>query len=262
MSPDTLTPTPKPPQRDLATLLEEEERHHDSRESRRVMRRLTLVGPVLAALVLLAVAALVRGPAIVGPIIGQAFFIFTVAGKFAILQGVLGTSRFTAWELATLVTYMDITVAVVLVYNLPRLYRLKRLGPTLEELAEHGLHMLETRRWLARVTTLGVVLFVMFPLTGTGAVGGSVFGRLLGLSPRRTMAAIAAGAFLGSFGMAAFGSTVASVFTREVRDSWQFKAAGLAVLAVMIAIVWWRGRKVAQELRARREARGAADASR
>ena len=54
------------------------------------------------------------------------------------------------------------SIAVILVYNLPRLYRMKRFGQTLEDLAEHGLYMLEQKRWLGRVTFLGVIAFVMF----------------------------------------------------------------------------------------------------
>jgi uncharacterized membrane protein len=111
---------------------------------------------------------------------------------------------------------------------------------------------------LGRVTIVGVMMFVMFPLTGTGAIGGSIFGRLLGLGPRRTMLSIAVGACIGSYGMAAFGETIAGIFTEEVRNSWEFKASGIAALLLMVAIVWWRGRKVTQQLRARRDARLAA----
>jgi uncharacterized membrane protein len=243
---------------ELHALLKEEEERHDLVESRKMLRRLTLAGPFVVGFVLLAVIAVLQGPEVSAAIVGQAILIFTVLGKFAILQGVLHPEAFTPWELATIVAYMDISIAVILVYNLPRLYRIPRLGPTLEDLAEHGLFLLEQHPWLRRITILGVVAFVMFPLTGTGAIGGSIFGRLLGLGPRRTMASIAVGACIGSFGMAAFGHTIAGVFTEEMRDSWEFKAVGVASLLVMVAIVWWRGRKVTQQLRARREARLAA----
>ncbi len=257
-SPMPTTPEPpEPPHRehDLHTLLRDEEARHELVLSRRMLRRATLIGPVLVGVALLTIAAVFSGPEYAAAIFGQAIRIFTVLGKFAVLQGVVNPDGFTPWELATLVAYMDISVAVILVYNLPRLYRIPRLGPTLEDLAEHGLYLLEQRPWMGRVTILGVIAFVMFPLTGTGAIGGSIFGRLLGLGPRRTMASIAVGACIGSFGMAAFGNTVAKFFTDEVRNSWQFKASGIAALVLMVVIVWWRGRKVTAQLRARREAR-------
>jgi len=247
----------------LSSLMQREEKLHAQAAHRRHLANLTLVVPPAAGVALLIVAAAFKGPGFAGALVTQAIFIFTVAGKFAILQAVLGDVGFTAVELAALVAYMDVSIAVVLVYNLPRLYRLKRVGQTLEDLAEHGLYMLEQKPWLGRVTTAGVIAFVMFPLTGTGAIGGSIFGRLLGLSARRTLAAIGVGACLGSFGMAFFGESVRSVFTPEMQQSWEFKATGAAVLALMIGVVWWRGRKVTQELRARRAERenGATSAS-
>jgi uncharacterized membrane protein len=250
-----MTSAPPSNEPDLGALMRQEEERDAKVAHRRHLANITLVIPPVVGVVLLILAAVLKGGAFAGALIGQGIFIFTVAGKFAILQGVLGEGGFTAIELAALVAYMDISIAVVLVYNLPRLYRLKRVGPTLEELAEHGLYMLEQKPWLGRVTTAGVVAFVMFPLTGTGAIGGSIFGRLLGLSARRTLIAIAVGSCIGSFGMAVFGESVRAVFTPEVQQSWQFKTTGIAVLAVMIGIVWWRGRKVTQELRARRIAR-------
>jgi len=221
---------------------------------RRHLANVTLAIPPLVAVGLLIVAAVFKGPAFAAALVGQAFLIFFVLGKFAILQGPINET-FTSFELAALVAYMDVSIAVVLVYNLPRLYRVKRFGRTLEDLAEHGLYMLEQKPWLRRVTVFGVMAFVMFPLTGTGAIGGSIFGRLLGLSARRTLAAIATGASVGSFGIAYFGDFVTSVFTDDVRQSWEFKTSGVAALVLMIGIVWWRGRKVTQEMVARRAAR-------
>lgn len=256
-------PPPKAePDNHLHSLLREEEERHERVESRRMLRRVTLVGPVLLAIALLAVAAIARGTGFAAMLVGQAALIFVVLGKFAILKAAIlessgGPGTLGAWEIATLVAYMDISIAVVLIYNLPRLYRLPRLGPVLEDMAEHGLYMLEQHPWLRRITILGVVAFVMFPLTGTGAIGGSIFGRLLGLGPRRTMASIAVGACIGSYGMAYFADVIQNIFTQEVRDSWQFKSTGIAALALMVAIVWWRGRLVTAQLRARRDARRA-----
>ena len=244
----------RPAPNDLKTLLEQEERDAGDGWLHRHWRLAVTLLPIVLAVVLLAIAAAFRGPQFAGMLIGKALLIFTVLGKFAIPMGQGGTGAFemSVWELAAMVTYMDVSIATILVYSLPRVYRLGRMGATLEDLAEHGLYILERQRWLGRVTFVGVCAFVMFPLTGTGAIGGSIFGRLLGLSAPRTLMAIAAGAVLGSFGMAAFAAQVASAFPPDVRSSWQFKVLSAVAVGLMIAVVWWRGRKVARELRERR----------
>lgn len=241
------------PDGNLKRLLREEERAPDTPEKRR-LKWVTFLGPIIATVVLLALAWVFSGPEKAFLLIGWAVAIFTVMGKFAVLAGVGGDSLFNPWELATLVVYMDVMIATVLVLNLPRLYRVPGFGPALEDLAEHGLHLLETRRWLGRITFLGVSMFVMFPLTGTGAIGGSIFGRLLGLSARRTLAAIAIGSMIGSFTMAAFAGTLSHVFTRELRNSWQFQAVGLSVLVVVVGVLWWRYKKLTETFRKRRAA--------
>lgn len=240
--------------RDLKALIAEEEAKLDCPQRRR-LRLATLVVPVLVTLGLLALAAVWRGPELAGQILLAMVAVFTVLGKFAIPFGAGEGIPFGPWEIALLVAYMDIAIAFVLVLNLPTLYRLPRMGPVLEDLAEHGTHMLERRPALSRITFLGVVLFVMFPLTGTGAVGGSIFGRLLGLSSRRTLFGIATGAVLGCSAMAAFSSAVRSAFPKEVRESWQFQAIGGALILLTVALIWQRGRKLSAELKARRAAR-------
>ncbi len=239
---------------DIRTLLEEEEQRTAGADGQR-LRAITFWGPVAVTVAILVVAAVMGGVALASQLVVTAVLIFFIAGKFAVLFGIGGDSPFSPYELATIVVYMDVTIATLLVLNLPRVYRLKRVGPLVEELAEHGLYMLQRRRWLGRVTFLGVVMFVMFPLTGTGAIGGSIFGRLLGLPALRTLAAIAFGAAVGAYGMAYFADRLKGVLTEDLARSWEFQAAGAAVVAALVAIIWLRGRRVAAEIRQRRTAK-------
>ena len=222
------------------------------------VRWLSVLAPLGATILALGVIAFESGARAVASVVGAAVVIFTVAGKFAPLVGVGEGSPFTALQLATIVSWMDIALATALVFNLALAYRIPRVGPVLHDLADHGRYMIETKPWMGRVTFLGVVLFVMFPLTGTGAVGGSIFGRLLGLSALRTWCGIVIGSLLGSFSMALFAEAITSVLTPEVRSSWQFQGAGLAMVAAMIAWVFLRARRVSAEIRRRKSAAGGA----
>jgi len=215
--------------------------------------------PFGAAAVLLGIAWLHAGIGLVGTLLGAAVAVFTALGKFAPIVGLGADSPLSVWEWAALVVYMDVSIATLLTFNLGALYRIPLVGPILEGLAEHGQYMLKTRPWLGKLTFVGVVLFVMFPLTGTGAVGGSIFGRLLGLGAWRTWLAIATGAVVGTGIMALFADGIAATLTPEVRGSWRFQAAGLGILAALIAVITWRGHRVAQEIKARREARARGD---
>ncbi|MHC4858943.1 MAG: small multi-drug export protein, partial [Planctomycetota bacterium] len=103
------------------------------------------------------------------------------------------------------------------------------------------------RPWFAKITFLGVLLFVLFPLTGTGAIGGSLFGRLLGMKRFRTLTAIALGSALGCFAIAALARGIARTLPEEVRDSWWFEAVGIALVVSIVAVLWLRSRQSERE---------------
>lgn len=127
----------------------------------------------------------------------------TFAGKFIVLRGLHEGGLFTSpYHLVPLIVYLDMFTAVMAVYNLPFLYRIPKLGKRIHAMKGTGERTLERNPWMRKVTFLAVVAFVTFPLAGTGAIGGSLIGRLLGLSRRRTLLGIFIGANVGGLAMA------------------------------------------------------------
>ncbi|MCX6682087.1 MAG: small multi-drug export protein [Methanoregula sp.] len=49
---------------------------------------------------------------------------------------------------------------------------------------------------------MGLVFFVMFPLRGTGGIGGFIVGRMLGMTKKDVLLAFTLGAFIGCFAIA------------------------------------------------------------
>jgi Na+/phosphate symporter len=90
---------------------------------------------------------------------------------------------------------------------------------------------------------LGVTAFVMFPLTGTGAIGGTIFGRLVGLGPVKIVSAVALGGVLGSAFMAVNAAWMARA-VEPVRDTLWFRAIGVAVIILFVAFLVWQARRM------------------
>jgi predicted tellurium resistance membrane protein TerC len=67
--------------------------------------------------------------------------------------------------------------------------------------------ILAAHPWMRRATFIGLVIFVAVPLAMTGSVGGSILGRLLGMSRVGTFAGVIIGNLLGS-ALMYFGSGV------------------------------------------------------
>jgi uncharacterized membrane protein len=207
---------------------------------------LTLVGPfVLTASVVFLVWEF-AAPRVAWRLVSTAFATFFLFGKFVILGGSEGdlmdaAEFFTAEQLMLIVLYMDVMTGCLLVFHLGFLFRLPMVGGKLKELVQDGNFILKSNPWMKRATLLGLVAFVMFPLAATGSVGGSIFGRLLGLGRLATLIGIVVGSIMGC-GLMYFGS---ELITRYVgRDNPLLMVAGIAVVAAIIYLLNYRYRQL------------------
>ena len=73
--------------------------------------------------------------------------------------------------------YLDLMIGTIAVFNIRVLYLLPRFGQKIKGLQKNGADILKKNPWMRKATFAGVVAFVMFPLSGTGAIGGSLFGQ-------------------------------------------------------------------------------------
>jgi uncharacterized membrane protein len=103
----------------------------------------------------------------------------TVVFGPAVLSGI----QLSTWELAALMTWTGTVVAALCSWNLDLLERIPRLGPFLASARRGAAHSLRDHRWVRRLALLGVFVFVLLPLPGSGAMGGAIVARLVGLTP-------------------------------------------------------------------------------
>jgi len=220
----------------------------DFRRRQPVIWLVTLVGPPLATLAILAALWATRGPQFVQRLAVTAVATFFLFGRFVILGGrVGGTSDpelaevqrfFSREELFAMVCWMDLVTAVLLVYHAAFLFKIPFFGPRMLTLVDDGQFILERHPWMRRATFAGLVAFVTMPLAATGSVGGSIFGRLLGLSRRATLAAIMLGSVIGSGITYAFADVIARLSPR--RSDPVFTALGIAVVVGILLLLNWR----------------------
>jgi uncharacterized membrane protein len=116
------------------------------------------------------------------------------------------------------------------VYNMDLLFRIPKLGPWFRRIRDRTRRMVARNPWLRRQAFLGVILVVMFPLTGTGAIAGSILGRLAGLRRGTNLIAIVLGAIAGSGAIAALVLLIGVERTRELLDHPALLAVVLVVL--------------------------------
>jgi len=206
----------------------------------------TLVGPFVLTAVILAILVIERGWNFVRLLLATAAATFFFFGRFVILGGedgfTDGESRFLSAELlAVMVFYMDLLTAMLIGFHAGALWKLPFVGRRLQMLVEQGRRLVAANPRVKRTTFLSIVAFVMFPLAATGSVGGSLFGRLLGMSRLQTFLAVLIGSLLGC-GVMYYG---ASLIHRYLdRSNPLVTIGGIACVAVLILVLGNRFRKL------------------
>lgn len=154
--------------------------------------------PLSAFLGLMASIVLVF-PTRYGEVFGfLAAYVIPPAGKETVIPTAVGAG-FPPFLVATYIAGMDMTVAWILAWNWDSLSRLPLLGEVIAHTTERGEAWMEEHAFADRSAFLGLVVFVFFPMQGSGAVAGVTLGRLIGLPAQRTWVAIMIGALAAAF---------------------------------------------------------------
>lgn len=207
--------------------------------------RLTVLGSMGGAALVGLVLGLIYAHDATLELLGLIGASFMVAGKFLPLWGVSGESNFSAWELGVVIWLMDTGTVLILVYALEALYRCRPLKRFFTRAQANARLVLDAYPRMRKAAVVGITAFVLFPIAGTGAIGATFIGILLGMHRYRLIACVSVGGLLGGMGMAAlainFEAAMRNLQSAQRDPTTQYAVvAGLAIVA--IALVWWLNR--------------------
>jgi uncharacterized membrane protein len=231
----------------------------------------TLLLPVAVTAIAVALIFLVQGPNAAYKFIIAAVATATVFGRFIILFGqspeavaanaeqgsywqtmLQELSQVSSFELFLLVTYLDVIVAAFLAFHLGFIFRVPYVGPKVADLMGDTQTLLKEQPWVKRASVITLIIFVIFPTSTTGSVGGSIFGRLMGLSRLATFGSIVTGSVLGNGLMYLLAEQVNKYVDK---DAWWLKLGGVAFCLVLVVFLERRYRHMqkAAKLQAAKE---------
>ena len=204
----------EPESTDLAGSLERAEERLWRRH--RLVWWTTLVGPLLVTVPILLGIYVFAGAEYTTRLLTTAMTGVLLFGRFIILGGhdaevAAVTGSFSSGQLFLMVTYLDLMVGILLIFHAGFVFRLPWFGSRAASLVDDGRFLIRTQPWIRRATFLGLVLFVAIPLAAMGSVGGTIFGRMLGVPRIRIFLAILLGSLLGN-GVMWYGSDLINQF--------------------------------------------------
>ena len=207
----------------------------------------TLFGPVLVTVLILVLIWIIVGWEKVVTFIVAELITFFILGRFVIIFGGDSDSGYdeiahlTSFELFSMVTYLDLLVAFTFIFHMGFLFRLPYIGEKVGSLVVDGKFILDKQPWMKRVAFFGLVAFVVFPTSTTGSIGGSIFGRLLGLTRMNTFFAIALGSVIGNGLMLALAEQIRRYV--DLNNVW-YKVIGALIVVCVIVLIEWRYRAI------------------
>lgn len=203
---------------------------------------------MVLTLALLGLVTVVNGLDYTSRVLTVAFVAFVFFGRFIILTGDDAShgdmSPFlSSTDLFCMVTWCDIAMAMFVAFHLGAMLRLPVIGPRISALSSDGQFVLETQPWMKRMALAGLMAFVAFPLAATGTIGGSVLGRMVGLSRTLTFAGSVVGSVVGN-GVMLFGSDLLGRWLDK--DDPVIRYGGIVLIAVLIIALERRYRTLKQ----------------
>ena len=203
----------------------------------------TLIGPFAITIGLLVFFGLTIDWSYPQKLVSHAVLTGLVFGRFIILVGMESQSydsydiTLQPSELFCLVTYLDFMTAIFVAFHMGFIFRLPYVGEKLAMLVWDGTQFLGTHPWVRRMAFIGLVLFVVFPTSTTGSIGGSIFGRLLGMGRLRTVLGVLIGSLAGNGIMWAFARQINKYF--DPNNVW-IKIVGVGILVALALFVEFR----------------------
>jgi uncharacterized membrane protein len=160
-----------------------------------------LVPPLLAVIFFVMTFLVISGKQI--PILGGLMLAYFIppSGKESLIPIGIGLG-IPWWLMALTLTLLDVITALFMLLNFTLMLRVPRLGPWIEKTTASSKEFMAEHPWLNRWRIPSLAFFVMLPLQGTGGVGATVIGLMIGLSPLEILVAVTIGAAVESLAFA------------------------------------------------------------
>jgi len=167
---------------------------------------------------------------------------FVAIGKFLPLWGISDRSSLGPYELGTVIWALDTLTVVVFVYSFEAIYRIGPARRALDKIHHNMRLLLLAYPRIKQLSIVGVIMLVLFPVSGTGALAGTFIGLLLGVHRAVLIASVSAGGFLGGFLMAFLAANFSSALSAfQGSQETKYWLTGVFV-ALILGIVYWLSR--------------------
>lgn len=142
--------------------------------------------------------------------------------------------------MAVSIAIVDILVGLFLLWNYRVLYYVPILGNWARKTELKAKKMIEEGRGFSKLAFLGLILWVMVPFQGSGAVSATIIGKMSGMDGKKVWFAIILGALAGTFMVAYSFNLIIVAF----QSDFLLGIVIVATVATIVGILYYRSKRV------------------
>ena len=164
-------------------------------------------------------------------LLGLMFIYFVPpAGKESVIP--IGVSLGMPWWLiGTSIAMMDIIATLFMILNFDLALKIPILGDQwMKSFIEHGEVFFSRHRWIEKFSSVGLAVFVMIPMQGTGGISTPIVGKMIGIPGKNVLAAVITGSLAGCYIIALGSEYIKELFLMDIKY-------GIAAIIILIAVI-------------------------
>ncbi|MBN2734434.1 MAG: small multi-drug export protein [Methanomicrobiaceae archaeon] len=135
------------------------------------------------------------------------------------------------WIVGTSIAMMDIIATIFMILNFDLALKIPFLGDRwMKSFMEHGEEFFNKHPWIKRFSSLGLAVFVMIPMQGTGGIATPLVGKMIGIPGKNVLLAVITGSLAGCYLIALGSEYIRDLFLTDIRY-------GIIAIAALILIL-------------------------
>ncbi len=174
---------------------------------------------------------------------GMFGYFFPPAGKESVIPLMVGeltrrgslTPLTTITLVASVIAFVDVVTSYFLLWNFYIAEKIPLVGGWIRKFRDFGAQKMKEKNWIKKVAFVGVAIFVVVPFQGSGGVGASILGRVIGMNKYQAWLAIIIGSFSGCFLIATISYYLSDAILKTFRSS-VFQGMGLLIVLAVIFV--------------------------
>ncbi len=136
------------------------------------------------------------------------------------------------------IAFVDVVTSYFLLWNFYIAKKIPFVGKWIEKFQNFGAKKMKENVWVKKMAFVGVASFVVFPFQGSGGVGASILGRVIGMNKYYAWISIITGSFIGCFMIGIISYYTGGAIIRAFQSGIVMGLAALGLVAIVLILIY------------------------